>query len=662
MFTSKPTDMNSFSNLFLILLLSLLINPISAQTYSHDLGVVTDYERDMKTYDKDTSAEAVVIYDIGESGFYNIDNGFDLYFNRQTKIKVLKKSYIKNAVYSIPLYKGNRGKEEIRNFEAVTYNFKNGQVIKTAISKDQLYTEHINKHWDNVKFAISDVQVGSIIEFKYKTVSPYHFLFHDWEFQNYIPTIYSEYKAKMIPFYAYQYRLQGAKKFDVENEYEESGLKKQFYNVKYSDKVYQFIMKDTPAFKNEPYITSRNDYIMKLDFQLATVYQYGGGSIKVLSTWPELSKKLENGAEFGMFIKRCKNNFKKISPQLELLSKPDIEKAKTIINYIKSNYNWNGHSGIHSSKTVNKLIKEKTGSIADINLYLIGALKSQDIEVYPVILSTRAHGKIVTKYPFLDPFNYVLAYAKINDKFMLLDATDTYCPYNKIPEKCYNDLGLIINKKEPKWLKIRQQKLSVTQYSIVSDLSVNGDSLTGHFIFKTTDYDAIKYRKKFKNDISKIENYFSDKNIEIFDSIKTENYEDTEKKYIIKFTASSLSDRIGDKIIIDPFFFFPINDNPLKSKTRRFPIDMIYPKVKFYTNKISIPDKYKIEKLPEDYFFNTPLFSLTYKVEQENNVINVNASYQFKKAVYSPEEYSKIKRYFNVIIKNMNQKIVLTEK
>jgi len=639
--------------------LLLFSNFLIAQTYSHDLGVVTDYERNMKHYDKDTSAEAVVIYNIGESSFYRADEGFDLAFKRQTKIKVLKESYLNNAEYSILIYKGNQGKEEIRKFEATTYNFKNGQVIKTVVNKDQLYTEKINKHWDRVKFAMPNVQIGSVIEFKYEINSPFKFLLKDWEFQDYIPTVYSEYKTKMIPFYVYQYRLQGATKFDEFNEYEDHGFQKQFYDVKYRDKVYQFIMKNIPAFKDEPFITSRNDYILKLDFQLSVIHHYGGGSVNVLSTWPELSKELENDTEFGVYINRSKNNFKKASSKLELISKTDKEKAQIIVNYIKQNYNYNGHSGIFTSKTINKFIKEKTGNVAEINLYLIGALKSQGIETYPVILSTRKNGKIITKYPFTDPFNYVLAYAKIDNKMILLDATDPFYPYDKIPVKCYNDLGFIINKKEPKWLKIRQNRMSTSQFAMKSVISSEGDSINGNFELSSVDYDAVKYRKKFNNKTTKIEDYFIDENIELSDTMKTENYEDVEKPYIINFNFTSLTDRINNKILIDPLMNLIIKDNPLKTKTRSYPIDMIYPKSKFYENTITIPENYKPDKLPENFFFNTQLFSLVYNVTQENNTIKISASYQFKKAVYSPEDYTKIKRYFEIIIKKLNQKLVI---
>ena len=95
--------------------------------------------------------------------------------------------------------------------------------------------------------------------------------------------------------------------------------------------------------------------------------------------------------------------------------------------------------------------------------------------------------------------------------------------------------------------------------------------------------------------------------------------------------------------------------------SRKYPVDIVYPKSKGYSNEIIIPDNYKIEKLPEEYFFNNKIFFLQYKVTSNNGLIKINAVYQFKKAVYQPEEYLKIKRYFSLIIKHFNQKIVLVK-
>ncbi len=78
-----------------------------------------------------------------------------------------------------------------------------------------IFEEKVNDHWRVKKFALPDVKEGSVIEYKYKIISPYFFNLHDWDFQQRIPVIYSEYTTAMIPFYEYTYIFQGASKFDV---------------------------------------------------------------------------------------------------------------------------------------------------------------------------------------------------------------------------------------------------------------------------------------------------------------------------------------------------------------------------------------------------------------------------------------------------------------
>lgn len=88
--------------IFILLFLIVFENKTFAQNFSHKFGEITDYEKQMTSYSKDTTAEAVVIFDSGKSGFYrNAEDGFELYFKRHKKIKVLKESYINNANFSI---------------------------------------------------------------------------------------------------------------------------------------------------------------------------------------------------------------------------------------------------------------------------------------------------------------------------------------------------------------------------------------------------------------------------------------------------------------------------------------------------------------------------------------------------------------------------------
>ena len=77
-----------------------------------------------------------------------------------------------------------------------------------------------------------------------------------------------------------------------------------------------------------------------------------------------------------------------------------MKNSTRFLDYVKNNYNWNNNNDKFASKTPNQLINDKFGNCADINLFTIGLLNSIGIESYPLILSTREHGKIKVDYPF----------------------------------------------------------------------------------------------------------------------------------------------------------------------------------------------------------------------------------------------------------------------
>jgi hypothetical protein len=618
----------------------------------------------MTVYPNDTTAEAVKIYDIGESGFYYTEYNFDLYFKRNLKIKILKDSYIDNAFLGIPLYKGgSQGPEKLNKINVTTYNTENNNLISTTLNNDQIYTEIINENWEQKRIAFPNVKKGSIVEISYEILSPYKFLLRDWEFQSDIPTIYSKYTTRMIPFYEYIFMFRGAKQFDEKKDYIAPGLGFEAMGTEFQEKIWEFGMRNVPAFKDESFITSDEDYLIKIDFQLAKVHQLDGGFIEVLTSWEDVTKDLLKDEHFGGYINRSKAEFSKVIKNTDILNKSQNEKIEFALNYIKQQYTWNGFNGEMANKSVNQFLKEKKGNIAEINLFLTGALMALELEVYPLISSTRDNGKIILQYPFVEPFNYVTAYLKEDNKSLILDATDIFCPNDLIPVKCINDLGLIVRKGEVKWINLNNiQNMSFIQNEFNVRLSNEGDSLIGECVTSASNYLAMDLRKVYRNDPENSTKIFESNLIELTDSISTENYTEISKPYILKYNLYMEVDQVQNKYFIDPFFDDIIKENPFKSEERTYPIDMVYPRTVNYKSVIKIPDNFILEKLPESYTINSDLFMLNYTPSNNNGIITVNASYQFKKAIYQPEDYDKLKRYYNLIIKHLNQKIVVSEK
>jgi hypothetical protein len=284
------------------------------------------------------------------------------------------------------------------------------------------------------------------------------------------------------------------------------------------------------------------------------------------------------------------------------------------------------------------------------------------ITAKPVLISTRNHGKVRTEYPFGDFFNDVIVLVTIDGHEVLADATDSYCPNYLIPIRCINDKGLIVEKDSEKWIDLSSDKQSLIRYSFHTEFTQDNDSLLVGLKINTTNYQAINLRKKYQNKYSNLEDYITDNNFTILDSVAIENYFNKEDPFIVSAKVSYRAEKIGNKLYISPFFEIPASINPFRESSRTYPIDMTYPSTDLFAAQIKLPDGYQIEHKPMDMEMNGKLVEINYKIsELTDNEIMVVGSYKFNKAVYDAEDYGKLKFYYNQIIKKFNEKIVLVK-
>jgi CBS domain-containing protein len=606
--------MNSTKIIWFVLFEFLLAVRLSAQTKIQEFGTVPVEQLSMKSYALDNQAEAVVISDIGSTTFIDLNNEFQIIFTRTTRIKILAKAGMSFASMEIPYYMEYNELEKVFDIEGYTYNLDQGEVKRTKLQNDAVYEERISENLFVKKFAMPDVKEGSVIEFKYKVMSPFFFNLHDWEFQSEIPTIYSEYTVKMIPFYEYSYILQGAKKFDVfKNEH--SFSTRNFNGIEYPDNVFTFGMNNVPAFRDEEYITSRNDYLVKLDFQLSVIHHSNGANIDVITTWPLLIKELLKHNDFGLYMKSVERNAEEILAGLSLESKSPGEKARILTSYVKGNFSWNGSKSKFSSQSVKDLIKNKTGNSADINLFLCALLKSSGIQCYPLLLSTRDHGKVFINYPFQQFLNYVIVNAIIDNTPVLIDATESLSPFGLLPARCINEKGLVVNKDTVDWISLKDDAPSEENDSICIAVNNTGDSALMKVNMQTTGHRALDYRSFYltnKNDFSK---RFMNKDMAYADSISGINTTNIEKPFIVTYEAVIPVETIGDKLLVSPFAGLTFEENPLKVGFRNYPVDMIYPLTKTFYCIIEIPKGYKFAEQTKNKAVDNALVRFSYSTE-----------------------------------------------
>ncbi|MEQ8472718.1 MAG: DUF3857 domain-containing protein [Marinoscillum sp.] len=648
------------------LLISLtLISSLQSfsQKFSTEYGVISGSEIAMESYDKDLEAEAVVLFDIGDAFFERDDRyGYVITFTRTKRIKILSDAGIEFANIEVPYYREDRGdSEKIRSLVGRTYTpLPNGTYKVTELDPDQIYDEQKNKYYRVKKFAFPDVKKGSVVEFKYELISPFKFNLPDWEFQSKIPTVYSKYKVAMVPFYEYVYTLQGGP-LDYQNS-EVDRSTRTFAGIDYKDYIHTYVRRDIPAFKDESYITSIDDYLAKLDFQLAKIYSPRGGSTEILSTWPKLVKEYSDHQQFGKYIKKAqKISEKEIIQTLDLSEKTDLEKAKVITDYMKNNFTWDRYYAKYADQDVKDFLEKKEGNVADINLFTVGLLRAANIESSPVLISTRDHGKIHQGYPFSHYFNYVIILVKLGENYVVLDATNPKLPFDLLPPFCINEQGLIVDEDKVSWAQLGANTVSLKHYNIFMKPGTDGNNSALSISAFMTNYEGYLMSKQYLDSDEELQKNLEKKHNIRLDSTKVKVSDQRVSRYAMSATGTKDFTKIENTILVKPFLNFIEEKNPLSQSSRTYPIDFVYKKAESYKTIVTIPEGYELSYKPSDLEFSNQLMSVKYTSQQIDDQLILTGSISQNKDVYAAEEYEKLRGYFKLVIEKFNDHIVLEQ-
>src|SRR6201996_1076460 len=364
----------------LLLFFGLLLSTCCfAQDFPY--GNFSQQEIDMKKYDKDTSAHAVVLQEFGESRInLNSDDDLRLFFYYHVRIKILDSKAFNKGNVEIPIYLGdNNDFERVDDIKATTYyKDDNGNVQKSDLDSKNTYTVKQDKHWSTIKFAMPAMRNGSIIEYTYKLTSPYFYEnFRTWQLQDDIPKVYSEYLVHIPAYFNYKASIRGALKLTKNvAEIEDDCIS--IRGVKNACSKITYGMANIPAFIEEDYMTSSKNFLSAIYFELEEFTSpYTGVKTRVTKEWRNIDEQLKISDGFGSQLKK-KDLFKdRIKPIIA--DKTNIDKAKAVYTYVQKSFKWNDYIGIYSNDGIRTALNTHTGSIADINFSLVAALNEAGI-------------------------------------------------------------------------------------------------------------------------------------------------------------------------------------------------------------------------------------------------------------------------------------------
>ncbi|MFC6996683.1 DUF3857 domain-containing protein [Rufibacter roseus] len=644
------------------------------------LGQVTDNELKMMVYDKDTAAAAVVLYDYGESSF-QFTKGTQLIFKRTTRIKVLKKAGLEQADIFIPFYqKGMGSSEKISGVKGFTYNLEDGKVSKEKLEDSDIFEEKEAANWYQKKLTMPNVRVGSVIEFSYTIESDFVENLREWEFQKDIPVVWSEYRVEMVPYFEYTHVMHGFHPFHTQDSksyrktmaasYKENLLRgssqaaEQMGALMLRVQQYRWVMKDVPAFMEEPYLASADDYKSKMEFMLTKVQYPGQKPSYMASNWDGFVKEMLKEEQFGGQLARG-SFLKNMAEGLHLNNTDSLARVKAVLAYVQRQLKWNGEYRLYS-KSIKTAHEKRTGSVADINLLLVALLREVAIDAHPMLISTRQHGRPLTNLPMLSKFNYVIAHVKIGKNSYLLDATEPSVPFGMLPYRCLNGQGWVVSQPSGEWVPLKNQERDVQVVMAQLEVKPTGEML-GTVEETLRGIPALQMRSsimaKGKENFMK---GFSDKGQEwLRQEVEMKNLENLEEPLKTNYKLSKAGELQPLQLMyLSPMLHHATAENPFKVAERNYPIDFATPSDKVYIFNFTLPEGYEIEEMPKEVNLsladNSVRFS--YMAQMMDGKLRVMSRLNINKEVFGPEEYASLRELYNQLVAKHSEKIVLRKK
>jgi hypothetical protein len=655
--------------IFTSLAVSLLAVTLAAAqekvvTTTQPYGKIDKADLSMKVCDFEKDANAMVLFDKGDVYY---DNDFNVILERHKRIKILTESGKKEADVRIEYYGGNKF-EYVTGLQGEIFNLNNDKVEITRLDRKQIFTEVVDKSRLALVFTFPNVKAGSVIEYKYKQTINSLSAIPDWFFQEDIPVRHSELVTSIPDYFYFRTQQRSYRPF---TKYATSVESRSISSVSGSTPLLlnenktQYVMSNVPSMVREPYMTSEVDNLQCIYFQLTNINPPAGFSQTYSNSWTKVGGILADDEDFGLQLRKKLTGEEAIIDKAKSL-KTDEQKIAYVFNEVKNNMKWNSVDRWYTNDGTPKAWEKKTGNSAEINLILYRLLKQAGVKAYPMVVSTREHGKVNPAYSFLYQFNRAVVYIPVDStRHYILDATNKYNSYLETPATLLNSFGLYVDKENKKYDLVYLQRKAPVRHVVMINAEILPDGkMSGLAQISNFCYDRYASIENYKtNGEKKYIDYLrdNDNNLSItalkMDNIEADSLPLTQQ---VNFNMT-LTSSDKDYIIFSPNLFTSMKTNPFLSENRYSDIDFGHTNNYNLTGIYKIPAGYKSDALPKSISIVMPDQSITCRrmvVEQDGSIM-VRYSINYNKIIYGKDNYPDLQVFYKKMHELLNEQVVL---
>ncbi len=349
-------------------------------------------------------------------------------------------------------------------------------------------------------------------------------------------------------------------------------------------------------------------------------------------------------------------------------AKNDKEKIKIIYEYLQKNFRYVSiQLGIGGFKPFPAAFTEskKYGDCKGLSNFMQAALDGVGIKSYQALINRQPNGLPVDpEFPH-NAFNHVILYVPLKEDSIWLECTSNSLDFGSLDISTENKNALVITESGGRLIPTPASNSHSNILSVYSKILLQNDgSGNVETIFHSTgEYrEMIDHILKEKRDEQKesLVLGLSFKQPDDFEILKKEA--ESLHTAVLKMSVEKVPEfTAGSKVFLAPRLYKIWRRKLPKAENRRLDFYFNFPLEQYDTTVYVLPEGYKVDVLPPEKEFKTEYSSYTAKSWFDENKRAVYSYVQIilKQHVIPAARYAEVKKFFDDVLINDGQKIVI---
>ena len=514
-------------------------------------------------------------------------------------------------------------------------------------------------------FTMPEVQVGSIIEYKYRIDWPYILIDNYWSIQHDLYTVKEDFRMK--PFSG---DLEGFEiGYQVSTVYGNmpSGLKPEV-----KGKVYVMQAQNMPAFQSEGYMPPEDVFKPQIRFF------YDAPGMDANRFWQEAGKnwnsKVErfigNHSEVAAAAAQAignesdsENKLRKLYARAQQIRNLSYERERTQEEMKKENLKENQNAA--------DVLARGYGNRSDITRLFVALARAAGFNASIVEDSNRQQRFFQKNLLSTSQLDSEIALVNLNGKDMYLDPGTKFCPYGLIRWIRNSTAALKLDKKGGTFIEVPPAPYNQAIMFRVADLTLSPDgSAQGTVQVTFNQGEALEHRldaldtdeagrkKSLEDEIE--ESLPSGSSAKLTSS---ENWEESSKPLIANFHVEipAYAAAAGKRLLMPAFLFQTKQMEAFKHAERKYPVYFPYGFEEADKVSVKLPAGYSVEDVPPKQVANIGYAAYQNLIQFDGTQLVSQRVLQVNGIYFTLDRYPTVKDFFNKVQASDEEQTILKE-